>query len=73
MLCAPGLGDPRARRWLQAKMTAQLDGLRAMEPDSGRNHAVNAIAYSLGHYVPAWLSEQEVVEGLYDAAASPRA
>ena len=41
-----------------------------MPPDSGRNHALNAIAYSLGRYIPKWLNELETADLLYNAARS---
>ena len=61
-------GDIRAERWILAKLEAQLADLATMQPDTGRNHALNAIAYSLGRYVPKWLDEQTTTGQLYTAA-----
>ncbi|MGZ4610438.1 MAG: AAA family ATPase [Actinomycetes bacterium] len=57
-------GDPRADRWLQIKTDAQIADLAAMTPDSGRNAALNAIAYSLGRFVPRWLEENDLRDRL---------
>jgi hypothetical protein len=61
------IDNPRAQRWLEVKLQAQLDDLAAMPP-GGRNHKLNAIAYSFGHYIPKWLDEQSVRQRLTDAA-----
>lgn len=60
--------DARARKWLEAKLAAKVDDLATMGPRSGRNAALNASAYDLGHYVPKWLDEQDVIDALLSAA-----
>lgn len=59
--------DARGRRWLEAKVNGKVAELSAMGPRSGRNDALNASAYDLGHYVPRWLDEQDVAEALLRA------
>ena len=60
--------NPRAQRWIAVKLEAQLSDLARMPPDSGRNHALNAIAYSCGRLIPKWLDEQDISNQLYAAA-----
>lgn len=61
------LGNSRAEKWMRKKLEATVDQLAAMPPNSGRNAALNAAAYSLGHYAPRWLSEQDVTVALLNA------
>lgn len=53
----------RARKWLTRKVEEQVAELGAA-PSGGRNHALNAIAYSLGRYIPKWLETDDVIAQL---------
>lgn len=59
-----GNDNPRAQRWVSSKIDAQVADLAAMGPDSGRNHALNAIAYSLGRLAPRWVDPGEIADQL---------
>ena len=60
-------GDARAVRWLEVKLERQLADVAACAEGS-RNHNLNAVAYSLGQYIPKWLEEAKVGAALTTAA-----
>jgi hypothetical protein len=59
--------DPRAQRWIEAKVAAQLDEVRSAA-EGTRNDTLNRVAYSLGRRVPAYLDEQHIADQLVRAA-----
>lgn len=59
--------DPRAQRWVEAKVAAQLDEVRGAA-EGTRNDTLNRVAYSLGRRVPAYLDEQHITAQLILAA-----
>lgn len=61
-------GHGRASRWAAVKHQQTLADLLAVQP-GGRNHALNAAAYSLGRLCPKWLDEHQVSLDL-DATAA---
>ena len=60
-------GSRRGAAWAAKKLEATCIDLAAA-PEGGRNHALNAAAYSLGRLTPAWLSRDDIEAGLLDAA-----
>jgi len=59
--------DPRAQRWIEQKVTAQLNEVRSAQ-EGTRNDTLNRVAYSLGRRVPAYLDEQHITDELIRAA-----
>lgn len=75
LIVVGGAEETRARTWLQRKLEAQVAELASLPPgrnglSEGRNHTLNAIAYSLGRYIPKWLSAAEVTDHLLYACQS---
>lgn len=69
LIVVGGAEEQRARKWLAVKIEEQVAALGALPPgptgtSKGRNDSLNAVAYSLGRYVPKWLTEDEVTEQL---------
>jgi hypothetical protein len=60
-------GNVRAQRWVQSKVTAQIEEL-ATRAEGDRNDFLNNVAYSMGRFVPKWLDYSEIGNKLYDAA-----
>lgn len=63
------VGNKRAQRWAQVKLDETCLQL-TREPEGGRNHALNAAAYSLGRLVPKWLDENTVNDHLWLAGVN---
>lgn len=61
--------NPRAQRWAQRKLEETCAQI-STEPEGGRNHALNAAAYSLGRLIPKWLEEWDTADRLALAAVA---
>jgi hypothetical protein len=62
--------DPRATLWISNKMQGSIDEFARMGTQTGRNATLNSIAYSLGRFVPKWLTETDITNQLLNACTT---